>query len=200
MKRKISELLEEGLDRELDKLPYGLSKRQMKRLTDKALDRVIKRVSRKLGIANANVENIKQIFRDCNQSFPNFEDECYIQAMKSAEGGRIVQLGFYETINKPRVKEKEDFTNDILFEDEWGANYDPLTKTMFGGYSEDGKHFHPIFRVTDVEEDNFASALAMCVHIHGTKKLNMIDANFYSLMELYQRFHFEKVQKVTSNN
>ena len=196
MSKIISQKLEEGIDREIDKMPYGLSKRQVRRLADKALDRVIKSVSRKLGIANANVENIKQIFWECNQSFPNFEDECYIQALKSAEGGNIVQLGFYETINKPRVKEIEDFTNDILFEDKWGADYNPQTKTMFGGYSEDGKYFRPTFRITEIEEDDVPSALAMYVQLRSTSKLDKIDTTFDFLVELYQKCHSKEVRKV----
>lgn len=196
MSKIISQKLEEGIDREIDKMPYGLSKRQVRRLADKALDRVIKRVSRNLGIANANVENVKQIFWECNQSFPNYDDECYIQAMQGAEGGRIRPLGFFEKINKPRIKDLRDFSNDILFNDEWGANYDPQTQTMLGGYSEDGKYFRPTFRITEIEEDDVPSALAMYVQLRSTSKLDKIDTTFDFLVELYQKCHSKEVRKV----
>ena len=196
MSKIIFEMLEEGIDREIDKMPYGLSKRQLRRLADKALDRVIRRVGRKLGFENVNVENVKQIFWECNQSFPNFDDECYIQAMQDAEGGRIRPLGFFEKITKPRIKDLRDFSNDILFNDEWGANYDPQTKTMLGGYSEDGKHFRPTFRITEIEEDDMPSALALCVQLHKASELDKIDATFDFLVELYQKSHSKETYKV----
>ena len=54
------------------------------------------------------------------------------------------------------------YKNEILLGGEWGANYDPKTKTMLGGYSLDGETFSPEFQITEIEEKDVSIALQIC--------------------------------------
>lgn len=184
MARTIFEKLEKGIGREIDNMPYGLTKRQMRRLVDRALEKVIRKVGRECGIPNADIEETKKVFWDCDMSFPNFDDECYTQVMQGMKGWRAHRLFPYEQIRKPTKNGLRDFTNDFLVDNEWGANYDPRTKTMLGGYSEDGVQFHPCFRIIDIEEDDVLSALTLCAIVSKELKLEKIDATLSELLEI----------------
>ena len=182
MSKIIFKELEEGIGREIDKMPYGLTKRQMRRLIDRALEKVIRKVGRECGIPNADIEETKKMFWDCDMSFPNFDDECYIQVMKG-EKGQLERIGEFEQIKEPTKKESRDFTNDILVDGEWGANYDPQTKTMLGGYSLDGETFSPEFQITEIEEEDIAIALHICSALYSD--YGNISAPYSKLVEEY---------------
>ena len=182
MARTIFEKLEKGIGREIDNMPYGLTKRQMRRLVDRALEKVIRKVGRECGIPNADIEETKKVFWDCDMSFPNFDDECYIKVMEGMKGGKTSRMGTYEYIEKPKGRLK-GFTNDILFEGKWGATHDQETKIMLGGYSEDGKHFRPDFRITEIDEDDMPNAIAVCSQLYEIK--GKIDTTFDELINMY---------------
>ena len=195
MSKLIYKALEEGLEREIDRMPYGLSKRQVRRLTDKALDKVVRRVSNKFGVPNVDIKGIKDIFWEANMSFPSFDDECYIQLMRG-EKGKLVRIGAFERLRETRSKGLRDFTNDILYEDEWGANYDPRTKTMLGGLSKDGVRFLPCFRITEVEEGLMPTALALCLEVSKKLDIDKLDITFGELLECYSESYSEEGHEV----
>lgn len=73
--------------------------------------------------------------------------------------------------------------NEILLGEEWGANYDPKTKTMLGGYSLDGETFSPEFQITEIEEEDVPDALIMCSSIYSD--YGMIAAPYRVLVSEY---------------
>ena len=75
------------------------------------------------------------------------------------------------------------FNNEILVGGEWGANYDPKTKTMLGGYSLDGETFSPEFQITEIEEEEMPNALLICSALYSD--YGMIAAPYRVLLEEY---------------
>ena len=74
-------------------------------------------------------------------------------------------------------------SNDFLLNEEWGANYNPTTKTMLGGYSGDGETFSPEFKITEIEEEDVPNALLICSALYCD--YGMISASYRSLVEAY---------------
>lgn len=73
--------------------------------------------------------------------------------------------------------------NEILLGGEWGANYDPKTKTMLGGYSLDGETFCPEFQITEIEEEEISDALLICSALYSD--YGMIAAPYRDLLDEY---------------
>ena len=101
--KQIFRQLTRGLENEIDKMPFGLSKEVLNRMTNKSLDRVIKKVGRKHGIADVVTKGVKDVFWHCQMSFPNFDDECYLELMQGM-GGKLKPIAYYEEIDS---EEKE---------------------------------------------------------------------------------------------
>lgn len=97
MAKTIFRKLVRGLEKEIDKMPFGLKKRTLKRLVNKSLDRVIKKVGREYGIPNAKTEALKSVFWFCNTSFPDFDDKCYIEMMNGVGGWKLRVVGSRES-------------------------------------------------------------------------------------------------------
>lgn len=55
---------------------------------------------------------------------------------------------------------------DFLYNGEWGGIYDPITKTMTAGYSMDGITFSPEFIISELEEEDLESAIAICSSLY----------------------------------
>lgn len=73
--------------------------------------------------------------------------------------------------------------NKFLLEGEWGADYDPETRTMLGGYSVDGDTFSPEFQITEIEEEDVPNALIMCSSMYSD--YGMIAAPYRVLVSEY---------------
>ena len=185
--KQIFRQLTRGLENEIDKMPFGLSKEVLNRMTNKSLDRVIKKVGRKHGIADVVTKGVKDVFWHCQMSFPNFDDECYLELMQGM-GGKLKPIAYFEEIDSEE-KELLGFNNQILVNGKWGANYDRERGEMLGGYSEDGVTFHPDFRVTEIDEDNVPNALVLCSMMFETK--GKIDMPYAELEAELNKCHSE---------
>lgn len=159
---KIYSLLNVGLEREIDNMPYSVSKTVFNRLIDKSLKRVIKKVGHKCGLKDIDIEGVKNLFWECNMSFPDFDDECYLSVMRGAGASSIRMMGSYERIDNTGRNDLSEYHNDILFNRDWGANYNSEKREMLGGYSEDGVSFSPLFRISDIDEELVPNAIAIC--------------------------------------
>jgi len=177
--KKIYRQLTRGLENEIDNMPLGLSKKVINRMANKSLDRIIKKIGKKYGITNVVTKGVKDVFWQCQMSFPNFDDECYIELMKGVES-KLMQIAYFEEIDSEE-KELLGFNNQILVNGKWGANYDRERCEMLGGYSEDGVTFRPDFRVTEIDENCVPNALAMCSMMYEAK--GKIDMTFAELEE-----------------
>ncbi len=71
--------------------------------------------------------------------------------------------------------------SEITIKGQWGANYDPQTKTMLGGHSSDGKTFNQKFKITEIEEYEMPHALSMCSVL--SSKYDTINTNYVDLLE-----------------
>jgi hypothetical protein len=72
---------------------------------------------------------------------------------------------------------------EILYDGKWGACYDPMTKTMYGGYCEDGKTFNPSFIITDLNDYDMPLAMSACVSLYSDK--GKIDATYADVLGDY---------------
>ena len=89
---EIYKLLETKMNREIDAMPYNLSKRQLNKLVTKALKKVGSEVSKRFGIESPNLKALVDMFFFTNYSFPSFPNEAYISMLKGEEG-EIVRIG-----------------------------------------------------------------------------------------------------------
>ncbi len=93
------------------------------------------------------------------------------------------------------IKNIRKMEREILFNGKWGACFDPITKTMYGGYCEDGKTFKPDFVITDLEEYNMPCVLSMCVSLYSGK--GKINASFGDVLEDFynaqDKWYYESV-------
>ena len=74
--------------------------------------------------------------------------------------------------------------NEALYDGEWGVSYNPQEKVMLGGYSLDGETFSPEFKITEIDSQDVADAIAICSCLYcdyGT-----IVSPFKNLLELYE--------------
>jgi len=176
---KIYELLEREIDKELDKMPKGLSTRNKRRYANKALDKIAMSVGGKFGIQNPCSKGLKNVFWNCQCTFPDFDDDGYIQALKGEPFEKPVKFAEYKYLESYCEEDRRSFANQLLVNNEWGANYDPETKTMLGGYSEDGHQFRPDFRIKELEKGDMPKALAVCSLLYT--KYGKIDTSYSEL-------------------
>lgn len=80
--------------------------------------------------------------------------------------------------------------NDILYNREWGAKYNSEKREMLGGYSEDGASFSPLFRITDIDEEQVHSAIAMCSLLFCG--YGLINASYDNLQKEFGNYLKEK--------
>ena len=160
-KNKLCHLFDKEFDRECKKMPFGLSFGDKKHFYNKVIKKIAKKIGNQVGIQDAEHKGIKDMFWNCDCSFPNFDDDVYIQMLNGDEG-KFDKIGTYQYVDYKKDGDKRDFVNELIYNEKWGANYDRNTHEMLGGYSEDGVTFRPDFRVTEVDEDNVPNALAMC--------------------------------------
>ncbi len=73
--------------------------------------------------------------------------------------------------------------NEALYNGEWGVCYYPKEKVMLGGYSLDGETFSPEFKITEIDSENVADAIAMCSYLDN--EYGTIVSTFNQLMALY---------------
>lgn len=178
---KIFEKLENEIDKALENMPTGLTVRNKRRYVNRALDEIAKSIGREFGIENPKSKGLKDVFWNCHCTFPNFDDEAYIQTLKGEPFTTPVQICEYKYLDTYRRSDRRDFSNEVLVNDKWGANYDPGTKEMLGGYSEDGKQFRPDFRIKELEEDDMPNALAVCSLLYP--KHRKIEATYTELQK-----------------
>lgn len=178
---KIYEILEREIDKELDKMPKGLSTRNKRRYVNKALDKIAKSIGREFGIQNPSSKGIKDVFWNCQYTFPDFDDDGYIQTLKGEPFEKPVRFAEYKYLESYNEEDRRNFSNQLIVNNEWGANYDPETKTMLGGYSEDGHQFRPDFRIKELEEDDMPNALAVCSLLYP--KYGKIDTSYSELQK-----------------
>ena len=179
---EIYKRLEMEIDKALENLPTGLPVRNRRRYVNRALDEIAKSVGREYGIANPSSQGLKNVFWNCHCTFPNFDDEAYIQTLKGEPFTTPVQICKYKYLDTYHRSGRRDFSNEVLVNDKWGANYDPESKEMLGGYSEDGKQFRPDFRIKELEEDDIPNALAVCSLLYS--KHGKIDTTYTELQKL----------------
>ena len=77
--------------------------------------------------------------------------------------------------------------NNIIYNGEWGVQYDPIKKEMIAGYSLDGVTFSPEFRITEIEEVNIIDAIEMCSILYSS--YGLIIASYKELLEEYKKTH-----------
>jgi len=188
--KKIFRQLTRGLENEIDSMPFGVSEKTLNRLVNKSLNRVIKKVGQKCGLKDVQTKLVKNLFWNCDMSFPSFDDECYISLLKGKDGGKVRRLGSFERINDNADKKGLlGFQNDILFNGEWGANYNSERREMLGGYSEDGISFTPSFRITDIDEEFVPNAIALCSILYSN--YGNIDSTYSFLLKEFEKCHKE---------
>lgn len=85
--------------------------------------------------------------------------------------------------------------NEILIDGKWGASYAPPTKTLYGGYSEDGKSFYPTFIITDMNDYDMPFILNACVLLYSDK--GNINASYADVLDDYynvrEKWYYESV-------
>ena len=162
-------------------MPKGLSTRNKRRYVNKALDKIAKSIGREFGIQNPSSKGIKDVFWNCQYTFPDFDDDGYIQTLKGEPFEKPVRFAEYKYLESYHEEDRRNFSNQLIVNNEWGANYDPETKTMLGGYSEDGHQFRPDFRIKELEEDDMPNALAVCSLLYP--KYGKIDTSYSELQK-----------------
>ena len=179
--KNIYERLEKEIDKALENMPSYLTVRNRRRYVNRALDEIAKSIGREYGIDDPCSKGLKHVFWNCRCTFPNFDDESYIQALKGEPFTKPVQICEYKYLDTYHRSDRRDFSNEVLVNNEWGANYDPESKEMLGGYSEDGKQFRPDFRIKELEEDDVPNALAVCSLLYP--KHGKIDTTYTELQK-----------------
>ena len=89
---RIWKYLESRMNREIDAMPYNLSKRQVNKLVTKALKKVGRKKKKRFGIERPHLQALVDMFFFTNYSFPSFPNEAYISMLKGEEA-EIVRIG-----------------------------------------------------------------------------------------------------------
>lgn len=188
IKKRLYMRLDKEFDKECRKMPLGLSYRDKKRFYNHILKKITKEIGKQVGIPNADHKVVKDMFWKCDCTFPNFDDDAYIQMLKG-EKGEAWKIGEYHYVDNKKDNDKRNFVNEIIYNDKWGANYDRERSEMLGGYSEDGVTFRPDFRVTELDDDNVPNALALCSMLFEAK--GKIDMPYAELEAELNKCHSE---------
>lgn len=84
---------------------------------------------------------------------------------------------------------------EILFDGKRGACYNPKTKTMYGGYCEDGKTFCPTFVITDLNDYDMPLIMFACVSLYSDK--GNINASYADVLGDYlnaqDKWYYESI-------
>lgn len=186
--KRLNVRFDKEFDNECRKMPIGLSYNETKRFYNHVLKKITKKIGKQMGMPNADYKVVKDMFWKCDCTFPNFDDNAYIQMMKG-EKGDAWKIGEYHYVDHKKDNDKRGFVNEVIYNDKWGANYDRERGEMLGGYSEDGETFRPDFRVTEVDEDNVPNALALCSMLFEAK--GKIDMPYAELEAELNKCHSE---------
>ena len=74
----------------------------------------------------------------------------------------------------------ETYPNQKLINGQWGYKYDPATKVMLGGYSQDGLNFTHTYTINNVEKKDVMFAIALCGLLYG--KTRQVEVSYNELV------------------
>jgi len=112
--------------------------------------------------------------------FNNFVADVHgLATPESTEKGAISNA---QVMNNSVFNTEQDC--QFLIDGEWGANYDPETKTMLGGYCLDGCTFKTEFVITEIDKEKIPYAIDICSDLYSS--YGTIFATYKALVYEYE--------------